>query len=93
VERRLKRGLLEPFRSRGRVHVPTLSTWQLAADVDRRLRKLRASEGSLRQRSFSNDILIAASARQLGATIVTENTADFDIIARVLDVKRAPPWP
>jgi predicted nucleic acid-binding protein len=36
-----------------------------------------ALRSHLQQRSFSHDILIAASAREMGATIVTLNSADF----------------
>lgn len=45
------------------------------------------------QRGFFNDILIAASAREIGATVITKNLADFALIARVLDIHFAPPWP
>jgi predicted nucleic acid-binding protein len=91
--RALRRGLLEPFRTRGRMHVPSMSTWERAADLDRRLRDLGGLEGSLRQRSFGNDLLLAATARELGATLITLNLADFQRIARVVPLKIALPWP
>ena len=89
----LERGLLEPFRTRRRIHVPTLATWKLAADVDRRLRELGGYQASLAQRGFGNDILLAASARELGATIVTRNLGDFELIRRVIAIRFEPPWP
>lgn len=89
----LERGLLEPFRTRRRIHVPTLATWNLAADIDRRLRELGSYEGSLTQRSFGNDLLIAATARELGATLVTRNLGDFELIRRVVPIHFQPPWP
>ena len=76
-ERSLRRGLVEPFRTRQRLHVPARQTWEMAAKIDRRLRKQINLEPKLRTRSFANDILIAASARELGAIILTENSADF----------------
>jgi predicted nucleic acid-binding protein len=91
--RAFEQGLLEPFRSRRRVHVPSLGTWELAAQVDRELRRLRGFAGSLSARSFANDMLIAATARELGATIVTRNLSDFRVLARVLPVRFEPPWP
>lgn len=91
--RALQRGLLEPFRSRRCVHVPTLATWELAADLDRRIRKIGGHESSLSQRSFGNDLLLAATARELGATVITRNLADFQLIGRVVDLKVASPWP
>lgn len=89
----LERGLLEPFRTRRRIHVPTLATWNLAADIDRRLRALGSYESSLARRSFANDILIAATARELGAVLVTRNLSDFEIIRRVVPIRFQPPWP
>jgi predicted nucleic acid-binding protein len=42
---------------------------------------------------FFNDMLIAVSARELGAVILTENGEDFDIISSVLDIRYVEPWP
>jgi predicted nucleic acid-binding protein len=72
-ERALRRGLVEPFRMRRRPHVPVRQTWEMAAKIDLRLRKRKNLESKLQTRSFGNDILIAASARELGAIVVTEN--------------------
>lgn len=91
--RAFERTLLEPFRTRRRIHVPSLRTWELAAEIDRGLRELGGYAGSLRQRGFANDMLLAASARDLGATIVTRNLGDFRIIARVMPIQVEPPWP
>lgn len=89
----LQRGMVEPFEARRRVHVPARHTWALAASVDRRLRKRPALAAKLRTRSFANDMLIAASARELGAMIVTDNMDDFGLISSVLDVRCVQPWP
>ena len=89
-ERSLRRGLVEPFRTRQRLHVPARQTWEMAATIDRRLRKRMNLESKLQTRSFANDILIAASARELGAVIITENSADFSIIASALNIRFTP---
>ena len=91
--RRQLDALIEVFRTRRRLHAPSLTTWQLAAPIDRDLRDLGGYSASLAQRSFANDILLAASARELGATIITHNLADFAVIGRVMPVKAAGPWP
>jgi predicted nucleic acid-binding protein len=90
-ERSLRRGLVEPFQSRQRLHVPARQTWEMAAKIDLRLRKRMNLESKLQTRSFANDLLIAASARELGAVILTENSADFSIIASVLDIRFTQP--
>jgi len=92
-ERALRRTIVDPFAARNRIHVPRRQTWETAAGVDRRIRALGGFEGSLAQRSFFHDVLIAASARELGATIVTQNLADFRLIQRVLDLRFEAPWP
>ncbi len=92
-ERALHRALLDPFRARRRLHTPSWSTWELATSIDRRLRRRVGLRTRLQQRSFFHDILIAASAREVGATIVTLNTADFGLIAQHVDITFAAPWP
>lgn len=91
--RRLVRGLVEPFRTRGRIHVPSMATWAGAAEMDRRLRELGGYRASLAQRSFGHDLLLAASARELGATLVTKNLKDFAVIGRAVPIRVAGPWP
>jgi predicted nucleic acid-binding protein len=93
AQRRQLDALIEVFRTRRRIHVPSLATWQLAAIVDQDLRDLGGFAGSLTQRSFANDILLAATARELGATIITNNLPDFDVIGRVMPTKVVAPWP
>jgi predicted nucleic acid-binding protein len=90
-EKALRRGLLDPFRTRQRIHVPTRQTWEMASNIDRRLRKRIGLQSKLKTRSFANDILIAASAREMGAIILTENSADFGMIASVLDIRFTQP--
>lgn len=93
AERAVRRALIEPFHARRRFLVPAWSTWALATAIDRRLRGRSAERARLAQRSFFHDILIAASAREVGATIVTLNTEDFGLIARCVDIKFVEPWP
>ena len=71
--------------------MPTRQTWEMAANIDRRLRKRIGLQSKLKTRSFAHDILIAASAREMGAIIVTENSADFGMIASVLDIRFTQP--
>lgn len=92
-ERALRRTLIDPFRARRRFITPTWSTWELATAIDRRLRPRPGTRSRLEQRSFFHDILIAASARELGATIITMNQDDFALIGRHVDIKYVGPWP
>jgi predicted nucleic acid-binding protein len=87
VERLLRRGLIIPFQTRRRIHVPGRNTWEIAARIDHKLRKKPNLLAKLRTRSFANDILIAASSRELGATILTENVDDFDMIGSAIELR------
>lgn len=92
-ERALRRALIEPFRARRRLVTPSWSTWELVARVDQALRKRSTNRSRLEQRSFLHDMLIAATARELGAIVVTDNVTDFALIARHLDFAFMPPFP
>jgi predicted nucleic acid-binding protein len=81
---RVERHLLSPFRGRARVLVPGERTWRLAAGIDRELRRRRGFADKLRSRAFLNDILLAASCREVGATLITANAADFALIDRAV---------
>jgi predicted nucleic acid-binding protein len=92
-ERAVVRTLIEPFRARRRLITPSWSTWALAATIDRGIRRQAANRTRLEQRSFMHDMLIAASAREIGATIITENAGDFALIGRHVAIAFVPPWP
>lgn len=62
----------------GRVVAPTHADWARAGHVQGRIWDDRPD---LRSKDLQNDILIATGARRVGATVITENTTDFDLIA------------
>ena len=65
----------------GRIVTPNASDWERAGDI---LGRIRVKEPKLRSRlpSLWNDLLIALSARQIGATVVTSNALDFELLRR-----------
>ena len=65
----------------GRTVTPTFDDWTEAADIVTRIAK---SEKSWRSKlpQLQNDILIALSARRIGATLLTYNQEDFLLIRR-----------
>ena len=84
---RYERWMLAPFRMRNRILVPTASTWLLASQMTRALRDMGGNATKLGQRSFLNDILIAASCREAGATLITANRADYALLQGVGGVR------
>ncbi|MGH2598801.1 MAG: type II toxin-antitoxin system VapC family toxin [Gemmatimonadales bacterium] len=85
---------IAPFEDLGRVIVPSHGSWVRAALIMVRL----VESGRMRpggfSRSFLNDCLIAASAREHGFVLVTRNTTDFALIGQVEPrLEYTPPWP
>ena len=91
--RALQRTLVDPFRSRKRFLTPGWQTWERATAIDRGIRRQRGHRAQLESRSFFHDILIAATAREMGATIVTFNVSDFALIGQHVDIEVVEPWP
>ena len=73
--------LTDRFDRLGRVVTPEARSWSLAGDV---LGDIRRREPGLRDKiaGLWNDALIALSARQIGASVVTGNVGDFELLRR-----------
>lgn len=86
---RLVDRLLAPYLKSGRVVFPHHSDWiamgKVAAIIVRRAPSYRSKLPALQ-----NDILIALSAKRCGATLVTENEADFVLIQRFVSFSLYP---
>lgn len=92
-ERLIRRALVEPWERRGRVLTPSFGAWTRAGAIMARLvQKGHLSPGGF-GRSFTNDCLIAASCLEHGATLVTFNRRDFELIAKVEALAVAAPFP
>jgi hypothetical protein len=82
ADRRVLGRLQATFERAGRLLAPTRMVFAEAGDT---LRQLQADQGyNIRARhSIVNDVLIALSARSIGATVVTQNERDYRAIERV----------
>jgi predicted nucleic acid-binding protein len=82
--------LVDRFVRIGRVVTPSAESWNNAGDL---LARIVRDEPAFRTkiRGLWNDALIALSARQIGATLVTENLRDFSLLHRYVrfDLARA----
>ncbi|HKV51494.1 MAG TPA: type II toxin-antitoxin system VapC family toxin [Gemmatimonadaceae bacterium] len=88
-----ERWLVRPFRTRERVLLPGEATWRIAAEARRRLQAGKQYAASLARASFQNDLLIAATCRERGATLITANARDFEIIKRVIALRYTTSFP
>ena len=64
---------------------PLAVDWWEAGNLIRKIGDKRGWE-THKRREFQNDALIALTARRYGATVVTANHLDFDLLARELRV-------
>ena len=89
--RSVVRLLAKRFESLGRVVVPTQGSWDAVGDVLATIVR-RQPEFRTRIPGLLNDALIALSAHQIGATVVTANIEDFRLLRRYVrfDVEQAP---
>lgn len=93
LEEMTQERFIRPLERRSRVFTPTHDAWKRAAAALRHLlRERKVSPNGIR-RSLINDLLIAASARDHGFVLVTDNEKDFELISEILPVSFVPPWP
>jgi toxin FitB len=83
----LRRALAEPFRRDARLLETDAAVWTEAAIIVDALSKSGTAREQLRQASFRFDILLAASCRRVGATLITANVSDFAAINAVRGVR------
>jgi predicted nucleic acid-binding protein len=81
-DRRLLQRLQTAFERAGRILIPSGTVFAEAGDA---LRRLQADRGYNigASHSIANDVLIALSARSIGAAVVTQNERDYRAIQAV----------
>jgi predicted nucleic acid-binding protein len=72
--------LVRAYTSGSRLIAPSRLVFDRAGSL---LRKLRLAGRDVRSASFVNDLLIALSAKMIGAAVVTANVTDFEAIRDV----------
>jgi predicted nucleic acid-binding protein len=84
---------IEPFEDEGRLVVPDYRTWKRSGEIIWRLADRKLIPRGQVSRSFANDVMLAASCRQFGHTLVTANFRDFELIRKVEKFDFMPPFP
>ena len=82
ADRRRVRRLETAFERAGRILAPSKALFAEAGDTLRRL-QIEAGYNIGGSHSIANDVLIALSARSIGATVVTQNERDYRAIERI----------
>jgi predicted nucleic acid-binding protein len=91
--RQVREGLLGPLIRAGRLVTPSHSAWEQAGLAMAAMSRAEARDLRSIPKSLVNDFLLAASCRESGATLITDNTADFSLIERYLKHEHMAPWP
>ncbi|TAL27169.1 MAG: type II toxin-antitoxin system VapC family toxin [Nitrospirae bacterium] len=78
--------LIEQIKNNFTVIAVTERQWYVAGNIMLKLRKDKKVD-PLRIKRLLADILIAVSARDIGAVLITKNEKDFKLIREVLDFK------
>ena len=91
--RQVREDLLGPLTRAGRVITPSHSAWEQAGSAIAGMARSEGRELRSVPKSLVNDFLLAASCREFGTTLVTDNTGDFDLIQRYLRHEYMAPWP
>lgn len=81
-DKKIVEALEYTFAAAERLLLPAQSTYAEAGEILAKLQKSGHSNNTL-----SHDILIALSARQIGATLFTRNKADFHAIRKMTEFK------
>jgi predicted nucleic acid-binding protein len=89
----IRQALAQPFERTRRVVTPSAAAWTTAAETMARLAWEEGLSRGAVSRSFVNDVLIAASCREHGLTLITENDRDFERIQRLVAFSFVAPWP
>jgi predicted nucleic acid-binding protein len=85
--------LARPLRRVNRIQTPSHSAWEGAGRAVAALAKRERMDRRVVPKSLINDALLAASCRDAGATLVTDNAHDFERIARFIRFRFTAPWP
>lgn len=93
MRRHVDRSFIRPIERRERVFTPTHEAWKRAAGALASLIRDRRVSPEGIKKSLVNDCLIAASARDHGFVLVTDNTRDFALLNDYLPIEFVPPWP
>ena len=89
----LERNVLALYDRAGRLITPSAAAWHMSGDALAALAKQEGLEVARVSKAFANDVLLAASCREAGCVLITENTRDFSRIRRFIEFEFIPPWP
>lgn len=85
-EKREIQSFINLFKKLGRILNPTVKDYEQAGEILIRLQNIKGYDIK-KSASITNDCLIAASVRNIGGALYTQNKKDFQAIQDVFDFK------
>lgn len=92
-ERSIRNLLAMPLQRARRVITPTHAAWQSSAEAIAKMSRSERRDLRSMPKSLVLDYLLAASCREAGATLITDNVNDFVEIQKSIKFDFEPPWP
>jgi predicted nucleic acid-binding protein len=91
--REVREVLLGPLIRAGRVITPTHAVWDQAGSAIAEMARRERRDLRSIPKSLVNDFLLAASCREAGVTLISDNTEDFALIRKYVRHNHIAPWP
>ncbi len=91
--RQIREDLVGPLARTGRVITPSHSAWERAGSAIAAMARQEGRDLRSVAKSLVNDFLLAASCRESGTILITDNAADFSLIRGFMRHEFVPAWP
>lgn len=91
--RDIRDNIVRPLQRRRRIFTPSHGAWDVSGEAIGRMVRRTNRELRTLPKSLIHDYLLAASCREAGVTLITENLADFEEIRRYIKFEVRAPWP
>jgi predicted nucleic acid-binding protein len=91
--RQIRDDLLGPLLRTGRMVTPSHTSWKRSATALSAMARMTRRDLRSVPKSLVNDFLLAASCREAGAVLITDNRRDLKLIGRFIECDWIPPWP
>ncbi len=91
--RQVREDLVGPLARAGRVITPSHSAWEQAGSAIAAMARKEGRDLRSVAKSLVNDFLLAASCRESGTVLITDNPSDFTLIRKYLAHEHVPAWP
>jgi predicted nucleic acid-binding protein len=92
-ERSVRNLLAGPLLRARRVITPSHAAWQSSAEAIAKMSRKEKRDLRGIPKSLVLDYVLAASCREAGATLITDNVTDFAAIQKSIRLDFEPPWP